>query len=203
MFLPLLPSLLCFPTLVYRPHGLHSFALTSQPPCTAIYFFSSFFFFCFKNLSYSLRSLAPFSSCDRLLLPFISLNVGKKPSRLFYQCSMFWVENRKGEWGGKAWERGKVKGEGRRWLWNDSLDNVRILFALLCFGWWGIQVDLQRLWAGILWFKGTPWHFILWFVASRLSFDPSGFSLTACSDSFIPQQKKGQKFMQYLLLQLL
>lgn len=39
-FLSLLPSPLCFPTLVCRPHGLHSLALTSQPPHSAIYLFS-------------------------------------------------------------------------------------------------------------------------------------------------------------------
>lgn len=53
-FFSLLCPLLWFLALICRPHGLHSLALTSQAPRSAIYFS---LFFC---LSYSLCSFPPF-----------------------------------------------------------------------------------------------------------------------------------------------
>lgn len=51
-FFSLLCPLLWFLALICRPHGLHSLALTSQAPCSAIYF-SLFFLFVLLSLFFS------------------------------------------------------------------------------------------------------------------------------------------------------
>lgn len=126
------------------------------------------FIFFFIFLSKSLWSLAPFVSPGPSLPSFIFWSTGKKPSVLAdlradtglrqaiadvmhqHVSVKDWKSSKwKRRVRGIGWEAGKVKGEGRRWRWNDSLAYVRILFAWVCFGWLGIHADLLRLWAGI------------------------------------------------------
>lgn len=42
---------------------------------------------------------------------------------------------------GRAWERGNVKGEGKRWSWYDSLANFR---ALVCMSVFRLVADAWR-----------------------------------------------------------
>lgn len=158
--LSLLPSHLCFSTLPPTWLAFFHSDITAALRCHL------FFFFIF--LSKSLWSLAPFVSPGPSLPSFIFWSTGKKPSMLAdlradtglrqaiadvmhqHVSVKDWKSSKwKRRVRGIRWEGGKVKDEGRRWRWNDSLAYVRILFAWVCFGWLGIHADLRWLWAGI------------------------------------------------------
>lgn len=213
--LSLLPSRRCFPTCL-PPTWLTFFHsdITASLHCH-LFFFSSFFLFV-------LLSLVPHSILQLWLPPTLlySLKVHKKQSNLgdlkkekktrddSILCQYVIIvsdrkSGRQNESGGKSMkERGEVKGESRWWWWNDSLANVRILFAWMCFGWWGETCRFtETLSRPLVVQRGTLKLYAL-ICCQWVEFRSIWLVSHSSQRQLYFTAKRGQGFMQYLLSKL-